>query len=202
MRRIRWTIASMALVLAAAPGLAQEGLAPEGPQEGLAQEEPVPLAETVAPAETSDTESGEAGTEISTGRVTRASFTSEIVEREPQDSIKSLSTEHSGVAFFTELRDLDGHTVSHVWNWEGSEMARVPFVVNGRRWRVYSTKKLKPSWTGKWTVSVEDESGRVLQTESFSYVPVASEASAGGAIPASKESSTVTQELPASIGDE
>jgi hypothetical protein len=81
-------------------------------------------------------------------------------------------------------------------------MARVPFVVNGPRWRVHSTKKLEPSWTGEWTVRVEDESGRVLHTESFSYIPAAADAGAGETIPSSEEPPAVTEELPASISGE
>ena len=185
MSQIRRATAFMALMLVAVPALAQE--------------ESLPLKEMGAPAETPSAEPGEAGAETSAGRVTRASFTSGIIDREPQDSITSLSNEHFGIVFFTELSDLDGQTISHVWGREGAEMARVPFVVNGPRWRVYSTKKLEPSWTGEWTVRVEDESGQVLHTESFSYIPVAAEAGAGEAIPSSEEPLAGTEGLPASI---
>jgi hypothetical protein len=78
----------------------------------------------------------------------------------------------------------------------------VPFVVSGPRWRVYSTKELEPGWTGKWTVRVEDESGRVLHTQSFSYVPVAAEAGNGEAIQASETPEAVSEESPASIARE
>ncbi len=195
MSQIRWATAFMALVLVAVPALAQE--------------ESQPLEETAVPAEAPSAETDEAGAETPAGRVARAGFTSEIIDREPQDSITTLSNEHLGIAFFTELRDLDGYTVSHVWEREGAEMARVAFVVNGPRWRVYSTKKLEPSWTGEWTVRVEDESGRVLHTESFSYVPAAAEAHAEETIPSAEEAPAVTEEapavteeLPASIADE
>jgi len=187
MSQIRWASVFMALLLGVP---------------ALAQEESVALEETAALVETPSAEPGEAGAESSTGRVTRASFTSEIIDREPQDSITRLSNEHFGIVFFTELRDLDGQTVSHVWGREGAEMARVLFVVNGPRWRVYSTKKLEPSWTGEWTVRVEDESGRVLHTESFSYTPVAAGAGAEAATLPSEEPPAVTEELPASITEE
>ena len=188
MSQIRRATAFVALMLVAVPALAQE--------------EDSPLEQTAAPAETPSAERGEADAESWAGRVTRARFTSEIIHREPQDSITSLSNDHSGIVFFTELSDLDGHTVSHVWQREGAEMARVPFVVNGSRWRVYSTKKLEPGWTGKWTVRVEDENGRVLHTESFSYVPVAAKAGTGETTPFLKAPAAVTEELPASIAGE
>jgi hypothetical protein len=168
----------------------------------LAQEESSLLEQTAVSAETFGAETSEADAETWAGRVKRASFTSRIIDREPLDSITRLSNEHFGIVFFTDLQGLDGHTVSHVWQWEGAEMARVPFVVSGPRWRVYSTKRLDPSWTGEWTVRVEDESGRVLHAESFSYVPVAEEADAGEVIPSLEERAAVTEELPASIAGE
>ena len=186
MSQIRRATAFLALVLIAVPALAKE--------------EKTTLEQTEAPAETASADDAEA--EAWAGRVTRASFTSEIIDREPQDSITSLSDEHSGIVFFTELSDLDGHTVSHVWQWEGIEIARVPFVVSGPRWRVHSTKKLEPGWTGEWTVRVEDENGRILHTESFSYVPVAGKATPGEATPASEAPDAVTEEMPASIAGE
>jgi hypothetical protein len=58
-----------------------------------------------------------------------------------------------------------------VWERDGAEVARVPFYVGGARWRVYSSKQLDPEWTGEWSVTVVDESGRELHQEGFSYVP-------------------------------
>jgi len=48
-------------------------------------------------------------------------------------------------------------------------MAEVPFDVRGRRWRVWSSKKLQPDWIGNWTVSVVKQDGEVLAAESFTY---------------------------------
>jgi hypothetical protein len=188
MSRILRAIAFAALVLLAIPTLAQE--------------ENSTLEQTAAPAKTPDAEGNAADAETWPGSVARASFTSEIIDREPRDSITTLTNEHFAIVFFTELRDLDGHTVSHVWQREGTEMARVPFIVNGPRWRVYSTKKLESSWTGEWTVRVEDESGRLLRTESFSYVPATAKAGAAEATSASEAPPAVTEAIPASISRE
>ena len=134
MRKIRWATAFLAVVLIAVPALAQE--------EDVALEKAAPTEETPS------AEAAKADTEAPAGRVARAGFTSEIIDREPQDSITTLSNESLEIVFFTELSGLDGQKVSHVWEREGTEMARVAFAVNGPRWRVYSTKKLEPSWTG------------------------------------------------------
>jgi hypothetical protein len=105
------------------------------------------------------------------GSVTRASFTTAVVEREPQDSLEQMTNDVDQVVFFTEFQDFQGETLTHVWKLDGQEMARVPFDVDGPRWRVYSTKNLDPSWLGDWEVTVEDSSGRVLQRRRFSYLP-------------------------------
>jgi hypothetical protein len=169
MTKNRWAICILALALAALPALAAEEGDPG--TEALAD---LPEAAGTAP---------EASSEPPSGQVARAGFTTQVVDREPQDSVASLSNLATEILFFTELQGLEGHTVSHVWERGGTEMARVPFSVGGPRWRVFSSKNLDPSWLGEWTVKVVDEQGRVLESESFSYVeapvqPVAEEATA------------------------
>ncbi len=103
------------------------------------------------------------------GTVERATFTTAIMDREPQDAISELSNDQRKIYHFTELHDLTGQTVTHRWEYQGQVMAEVSFEVGGARWRVYSSKSLEPIWLGEWTVSVVDESGHVLGTSSFSY---------------------------------
>jgi len=165
----------LVLALAALPAFAED--------EGEAQTE----------ALATESEAGEAAPEASSeplsGRVARAGFTTEVIDREPQDSVTSLSNDTSQIHFHTEFSGLEGHTLTHVWERDGVEMARVPIVVGGSRWRVYSSKNLDPSWLGEWKVSVVDDEGRVLHSESFSYVaaeaqPTAEEAAAPSEEPA------------------
>lgn len=104
------------------------------------------------------------------GEVARAQFSTAIENREPVDEVAELSNAHNKVYFFTDLRNLDGQTVSHQWEYEGEIMADVSFDVAGPRWRVWSSKQLLPGWTGDWTVAVVDESGTTLARESFRYV--------------------------------
>jgi hypothetical protein len=164
MMDIRWASCVLVLALAALPAFAEE--------EGEARTE----------ALATESEAGEAATEASSeplaGRVARAGFTTQVIDREPQDSVTSLPNAASRILFFTELSGLEGQTLTHVWERDGVEMARVPIVVGGSRWRVYSTKNLEPSWLGEWKVSVVDEEGRVLHSESFSYVAAETQAAA------------------------
>lgn len=109
--------------------------------------------------------------------VARAVFTSAIEEREPVDQISELTNASDRIYFFTEIRGMEGHTITHRWEQGGEVRAEVTFNVSGSRWRVWSSKKLQDSWLGEWTVSVVDDGGNTMSQEKFSYIeaPVSSE---------------------------
>jgi hypothetical protein len=90
------------------------------------------------------------------------------------DEVKRLSNESMEILFFTDLRDLQGQTVTHLWERDAKVMAKVSFAVGAPRWRVYSSKTLDPSWTGEWSVKVVDAAGQVIHAEFFEYVTAAS----------------------------
>ncbi len=190
MMKTRWANWVLVLALAALPAFAEV--------EGAAE------AEAEAPAADGDATEGdaaEATPEASppplTGRVVRASFTTQVVGREPQDSVTSLTDDQWQILFFTEFSDLEGHTLTHLWEREGIEMARVPFVVGGPRWRVYSTKNLEPSWLGEWKVSVLDENDRVLHSENFSYISAPAQPSLEEGPAVAEEAAEPTEEAAA-----
>jgi hypothetical protein len=152
-------IAATALLLAGGVSATEEmGSAPNDALEvhGGQESEPAVLEEPMA-----------------NGHVARAIFTTGVAEREPQDEVMRLSNESTRILFFTDLRDLQGQTVTHVWERDGNLVAQVPFSVGAPRWRVYSSKELEPSWTGEWSVKVVDASGQVIHAESFHYVAAA-----------------------------
>ncbi len=72
-----------------------------------------------------------------TVRVERATFTTGVVDREPRDSIRTLSNDNVEIFFFSEIRDASGATITHRWEWNGQMMAEVPFEVGGPRWRIF-----------------------------------------------------------------
>ncbi len=117
------------------------------------------------------------------GAVARAQVTTAVVQREPQDAIDRISGEVDELTYFSELVDLTGYTVSHIWEYQGMEMARVSFQVGGDRWRVHSTKRLDPSWRGAWRVVVVDQDGHELRSDHFYY---AAEKAAASAAPANE----------------
>ena len=104
------------------------------------------------------------------GEVSRAMFTIGIDNREPVIMVDSIdSSAYNSISFFTELKDLEGHNVTHQWTYDDKVMFEKTFEVKGARWRVWTSKTLLPSWTGEWTVNVLDTDRTVLATKSFEY---------------------------------
>ena len=106
----------------------------------------------------------------SKGEVARAQFTTAIQDREPTDDVVTLSNNTDKVYFFTDLINFKGTTVTHRWEFQGEVMAEVNFNVGGDRWRIYSSKNLKPDWIGIWSVTVLNEEGKQLKVSSFELV--------------------------------
>lgn len=102
-------------------------------------------------------------------KVARAQFTTAIDNREPVDQVVLLVAPQDEIFFFTDLRHLQGRKVQHRWSYQGQVVSRVPFEVEGERWRVYSRMRIHPEQTGEWSVTVFDESGWPLHTELFRY---------------------------------
>jgi hypothetical protein len=127
-------------------------------------------AELRAAAMGTDVEAAVAGhNQPMSGREARATLTTAVVDREPVDSISTLSNDVSQLYYFTEIQGMAGQTVTHRWEYNGQIMAEVSFDIGGPRWRVYSSKRLQPGWLGDWKVSVVDASGNALSVNTFFY---------------------------------
>ncbi len=141
-----------------------------GPALASGELEPVsspPLGQSIeVPAE----EAPAAPDPLPPGVISRATFTSGIVDREPIDEIRSLTNAHSTVYFFTEFSGLQGQTLTHRWSYGGETVAEVPFTIGGPRWRVYSSKQFLPGFLGTWTVTVHDVAGRELARYVLDYL--------------------------------
>ena len=149
-------------------------------------------AAAVKPAEANAAEAkpaeAAAASAESQGTVARAIFTHGINDREPTDTITTLTNDDTNITFFTELQGMQGQTVTHRWEHDNKVMAEVKFDVGGSRWRVYSSKNLDPSWTGEWKVSVVDANGGTLSASTFTYAagekPMTQEAAPAATTPA------------------
>ncbi|MCF6323750.1 MAG: DUF2914 domain-containing protein [Gammaproteobacteria bacterium] len=111
-----------------------------------------------------------ANANANTSEVARAQFTSAIEAREPVDKVNVLSNDVNKIYFFSDLRNLQGQTVTHRWLLADKVMAEVSFNVGGPRWRVNSSKALQTGWVGDWTVAVVDGTGSVIAEYTFKYI--------------------------------
>lgn len=102
--------------------------------------------------------------------IARALFTTGIVDREPIDQILVLNNKQNNVFFFTDLRHFDGKTIIHKWIYNDKVESVVEFKVKGPRWRIFSKKEVKPQQLGKWTVIIQDGSGRAVKASVFRVV--------------------------------
>ncbi|VAX12954.1 hypothetical protein MNBD_GAMMA24-2043 [hydrothermal vent metagenome] len=104
------------------------------------------------------------------GSVARSQFTTRIENREPVDQVLVLNNTITTLYFFTDVRNMEGRTVTHIWEYNGQVIAKKQFSIKGPRWRVFSQKELDPSMTGKWTVIVKDDRGWPLTVSIFHYI--------------------------------
>jgi len=110
------------------------------------------------------------GSQSFAGEVSRAMFTIGVDNREPIIMVDSIdSSSYDSISFFTELKELSGHNITHQWTFNDEVMFEKTFEVKGPRWRVWTSKTLIPSWTGSWTVNVLDDDRTVLASQSFEY---------------------------------
>lgn len=110
------------------------------------------------------------GTKTSeSGSVGRTVFTRGVEERKPVDEITSLSNDDRRIYYYSEIKGRNGEEVMHRWEYNDKVMAEVGFKIGSSFWRVWSSKNLLPSWLGEWRVSVVDETGRILRTDTFTY---------------------------------
>lgn len=104
------------------------------------------------------------------GQVSRAMFTTQIINREPVDQVLILEDKYKKIFFFTELRDLAGHEIIHRWEHNGHVISQKAFDVKGPRWRVFSSLELNDSMLGRWTAIVTTKDGCPLKAAVFQYV--------------------------------
>lgn len=138
---------------------------------------------------------------IPSGAVARGTFTTAIEQREPIDSVTSVESDEDRVYYFNEYVGISGRRVVHRWEFDGEVVAEVPIEIGGPRWRAHSSKGLDASRLGEWTVSVVDESGHVVRTDSFVYEAPAPEPEIAAPTSASATPATPAAPAPGDAGE-
>lgn len=141
------------------------------------QEIAEPSAETQLPssnqesfAETAHIASVAIGAKIDTDKVSRAVLTRKVVEREPVNVFKAdirLTEFTDTLTFFSELKNLQGQSIRHIWRYDDQVMASIELKVTTPRYRTYSNKHILPEQIGYWRVDVVDEQEHLLAQKEF-----------------------------------
>jgi len=111
------------------------------------------------------------------GSVSRSTFTSAVVNREPVDRISRTDNNHPLVYFFTTLKGMTGQKVIHRWEHNGQVVKEQSFRVGAPRWRTWSSIVLPQQKLGKWTVSVINDLNEVVWQQELDYVATVSQLS-------------------------
>ena len=102
--------------------------------------------------------------------ISEAEFAKKIIDRVPINIVREFDNSLGKIYFFTNIRNLQGTSVKHRWIYNNKVMADVIFDIKGPRWRVWSSKNLWHTWTGKWIVEVLTSENEVLYKKEFNYI--------------------------------
>jgi len=102
--------------------------------------------------------------------ISEAEFAKKIIDRVPINIIREFDNSLGKIYFFTNIRNLQDTSIKHRWIYNNKVMADVVFDIKGPRWRVWSSKNLWHTWTGKWIVEVLTSENEVLYKKEFNYI--------------------------------
>lgn len=130
------------------------------------------------------------------GEITRSLFTSSVQNHEPIDQLTILSDLISEAFYFTEFRNYQGRTLKHQWSHNGKVSHSISFTINGKRWRVHSSKSFisGTKQEGTWVVKILDENGSVLHTDSIDYIRASTQAEIDAAEAAAEKAAQEQEE--------
>jgi hypothetical protein len=101
-------------------------------------------------------------------RVERAAVAPSVEDREPVGEAASFPADVGSLSCYSKIVGAGEETeIFHVWRHGPTERAKVRLTVRGSSWRTWSTKRILPTWTGPWTVEIQDAQENVLATVAF-----------------------------------
>jgi len=106
--------------------------------------------------------------------VARSQLSYLVKNREPQGEvvspIKINSNKTIKIYYFTEIKNMAGHIVFHLWNYNGNQIFKKPIKIKGPRWRAATYKTIDSSLVGNWQVKLLDDKGTPLDALSFEII--------------------------------
>lgn len=104
--------------------------------------------------------------------ISRAQLAEGINNREPYGAIKLPvlvdTTRAYGITYFTEVNNMQGHTVFHEWLKEKKSVYKRKINIKGNRWRIATSKLFSYHSTGQWQARIITQQGEVLNKIKFS----------------------------------
>lgn len=96
------------------------------------------------------------------------SLTTMVKDREPVDNLTFVDANLKMFFVHTSIETDQETSISHVYKFDGEEIARVSINVGiSTGWRCWSSKYLDPLWVGEWSVEIQSENGIVLAEKLF-----------------------------------
>ncbi len=131
-----------------------------GPVLGLAQSEQTDIPDSLA--------GGIMPVSSSAILAVDAKICSGIEERQPVGVTDRFGSDVEQIFLWSKITGAaDSTAITHVWIYEGKEMARVELPVKSASWRAWTSKKILPSWMGEWEAQVIGPDGVVMATIRF-----------------------------------
>ena len=91
-----------------------------------------------------------------------------IEDRVPVGVDTSFSADVEKLYCFTKIvSNQDEGSVFHVWLYNDRVMSKIELPTKAKVWRTWSSKRILPSWTGKWRVDIESPDGTLLGSKEF-----------------------------------
>ena len=91
-----------------------------------------------------------------------------IEERQPAGADTAFVKSVGQLFCFVKVSgESDSTSISHVWFFDGKEMAKIELAVKGKTWRTWSSKRIAEDWVGAWKVEVQSINGDVLMAKEF-----------------------------------
>ena len=107
-------------------------------------------------------------------QVTNAVVTTTIANRMPevQTANNTFASTVERLFYFTKVEQaMEPTSILHEWYWKGELLATIKLDVDSDAWRTWSSKRIMPHQTGKWTVVSQRPDGSTAQSTSFSLEP-------------------------------
>jgi hypothetical protein len=91
-----------------------------------------------------------------------------IEDRVPVGVDTSFSGDVEKLYCFTKIvSNQNEGSIYHVWVYNDRVMSRIELPTKAKVWRTWSSKRILPSWTGKWRVDIEAPDGTILGSKEF-----------------------------------